>query len=143
MRNYNLYTLFTSINIFDRYLASVGHWTLIEHEIDYLMVASCFIAAKIEQAKKPLLENLIFEYRALMHKILRRDLLNIMEKQVLIQLAFDLPTTIRSISLTGTCAFSTIKKKNRSKRFPFKSLHFTLSTSNSKNIQSPKLLHLL
>ena len=37
-----------SISVFDRYMASVGHWTLVENELDYLVVVSCFIAAKIE-----------------------------------------------------------------------------------------------
>ena len=37
-----------SISVFDRYMASVGQWTLVENELDYLIVVSCFIAAKIE-----------------------------------------------------------------------------------------------
>ena len=37
-----------SISVLDRYLANVGHWTLVENELDYLIVVSCFIAAKIE-----------------------------------------------------------------------------------------------
>lgn len=78
-----------SISIFDRYLASVGHWTLVENELDYLICVSCFIAAKIEQPKKPLFDNLILEYRSLTRKILRRDLLLIMERQVLVELGFD------------------------------------------------------
>lgn len=89
IRNYNLYTLFMSISIFDRYMISVGHWTLVENEIDYLIVVSCFIAAKIEQPKKPLFDNLILEYRSLTSKILRRDLLQVMEWQVLVELGFD------------------------------------------------------
>ena len=78
-----------SISIFDRYMISVGHWTLVENEIDYLIVVSCFIAAKIEQPKKPLFDNLILEYRSLTRKILRRDLLQVMEWQVLVELGFD------------------------------------------------------
>lgn len=89
IRKYNLYTLYMSISIFDRYLASVGHWTLVENELDYLICVCCFIAAKIEQPKKPLFDNLILEYRSLTRKILRRDLLLIMERQVLVELGFD------------------------------------------------------
>ena len=89
VRKYNLYTLYLSTNIFDRYLACVGHWTLVENEIDYLICISCFVAAKVEQQKKPLLDNLILEYRSLTRKILRRDLLLIMERQVLVELGLD------------------------------------------------------
>lgn len=84
-----MYTLYMSVSILDRYLASVGHWTLVENEIDYLICVSCFIAAKIEQPKKPLFDNLILEYRSLTRKILRKDLLLIMERQVLVELGFD------------------------------------------------------
>ena len=78
-----------SISVFDRYMASVGHWTLVENELDYLVVVSCFIAAKIEQPKKPLFDNLILEYRSLTRKILRRNLLQVMEWQILVELGFD------------------------------------------------------
>lgn len=84
-----MYTLYMSISIFDRYMANVGFWTLVENELDYLVCVCCFIGAKIEQPKKPLFDNLILEYRSITKKILRKDLLLIMERQVLIELGFD------------------------------------------------------
>ena len=47
-RKYNINTFYMAINILDRFLIQVGHWTLVENELDYLICVSCFIAAKIE-----------------------------------------------------------------------------------------------
>lgn len=65
IRNYNTYTLFQSISIFDRYLRKIGHWNIEKSDIDYIVCQSCFIAAKVEQSKKPKIDNLIYDYRAL------------------------------------------------------------------------------
>lgn len=81
--------MYTAINIFDKYIAKVGHWTVHESELDYIICESMFIAAKLEQAKKPKIENLIYDYRSLTRKILRQELLLLMEQQIIMMLGFD------------------------------------------------------
>lgn len=78
-----------AIHIFDKYLITFGHWNLKENELDYLICESIFIAAKLEQAKKPKINNLIFDYRALTKKVLDRAVLLQMEEQLITEFAFD------------------------------------------------------
>ena len=70
-------------------MGKVGHWNVEKADLDYIICLSCFIAAKIEQSKKPKIDNLIYDYRQLTQKHLRRDKLLEIESQMVITLGFD------------------------------------------------------
>lgn len=78
-----------AINIFDRYLASVGHWTVPRNDISALYVVSILLAAKVEEAVQPnfnvMLSLLDEEDRG---KVTKSDLID-MEAKVLVKFGFD------------------------------------------------------
>ena len=71
---YNKNTLYLSIDIFDRYLASVGFWKHAYCQLNYLICAACFIAAKLEEREAPQLDNLILDCRMVTKKDIRKEL---------------------------------------------------------------------
>ena len=82
--------MYLSINIFDRYLATLGFWNLKPFELDYLICISCFTASKIEELQIPELSNIIYKYQELTGKGLQKDQLLSMERQVIVKLQFGL-----------------------------------------------------
>lgn len=58
-KRYKIETLFIAANVFDRYLALVGHWTVNFQQLVHLATISTLIAAKLEQPMSPCFEKML------------------------------------------------------------------------------------
>ena len=56
VKHYRKETLFTAVNIMDRYLISVGHWNFPRMELCLLATTALILAAKMEEQCAPSIE---------------------------------------------------------------------------------------
>lgn len=88
-KQYRLETLFTAASVFDRYLASVGHWTFPTEKIVTLATISMLLAAKLEQPVQPSFARMIIHLTEEEKKIVTKDELAKLEHDILTRLGFE------------------------------------------------------
>ena len=92
-KGYKVNTFYLAVRIFDNYLIKIANKDIKAPKLDFLAIASVFLAAKIEEHLSPNAEKLV---RAFKHiycvKLTVKELLEL-ESDILIELQFDLKLT--------------------------------------------------
>lgn len=89
-KKYRSETLFTAVNIMDRYLYSTGHWTFPRDDCQILAPTCLFLAAKMDEAKAPSYDGLLSVIDKREDIRVTRKSIGAMESDILIALGFDL-----------------------------------------------------
>lgn len=85
--------MFIAASIFDRYLASVGHWNFPREHICRLSTVSILIAAKLEQPIAPSFARMILNLSEDEQKNVKKEHLLDLEHKILVQLGFNVTFT--------------------------------------------------
>ena len=89
-KHYCRETLFTAVNIMDRYLICVGHWNFPRQELCLLATTALILAAKMEEKFAPSIEfTLEFLTEEEKEKVDKQAVFDL-EAKVLVKLGFDL-----------------------------------------------------
>ena len=89
-KNYCRETLFTAVNIMDRYLVSVGHWNFPRLEMCLLATTALFLAAKMEEHFAPSIEFTLHLLTEKEEENIDKQAVFDLEAKVLVKLGFDL-----------------------------------------------------
>jgi hypothetical protein len=88
-KEYKIETLFIAVNIFDRYLANIGHWTFPRDQVCLLATISILIAAKLEQPISPSFLRMIGLLTEEEQRQVSKGALIELEARILVKMGFD------------------------------------------------------
>ena len=89
-KHYGSETLFTAVNIMDRYLTSIGHWNYPRMELCLLATTSIILAAKMDEKYAPSINYTLEFLTDDERKMIDNEAVFDLEAKVLIKLGFDL-----------------------------------------------------
>lgn len=89
-KGYRIETVFTAVNIMDRYLMYTGHWEFPREHTCLLATASLLLAAKMEEKLAPNFEAMIMLLDQKEQLDVTKKKLAVMESEILVALGFDL-----------------------------------------------------
>lgn len=89
-KQYRSETVFTAMNILDRYLAQIGFWVFPRNQACLLATTSILVAAKIEEKFAPSFEYMLTFLTEEERQIVNREELLELEADILVTLGFDL-----------------------------------------------------
>lgn len=89
LRKWKIETLFIACNIFDRYLALVGHWNFPVEHIMSLACVSLLMSAKVEEDTSPNFYNMTLLFTHLERQGMTRDKLIELEEDIIYRFGFE------------------------------------------------------